>query len=227
MEVMEYKRECREGILKIACVCFAMLWMITSDGQQDLRTKAISTYDRFLASPFPAMDFETIDSSIFNTSALAHKTVYVDFWFTACPPCLKQIPYAKQLHAYFAADTNVVFLNICIENNDRKQAWTRMVKEKAIGGINVFYARNRPQKINLLRQFNIVDYPTYLLLNNLKVMGYDAPAPSEKGWVHWAIYEAAKNIPLSTSYALLVNKTKQANDYLTQNWPLIEGSEIP
>ncbi|MCY7420331.1 MAG: redoxin family protein [Chitinophagaceae bacterium] len=201
--------------------------MLTSDGQQAIPGKANNKYDRFLDSPFPAMDFETIDSSIFNTSALAHKTVYVDFWFTACPPCLKQIPYAKQLHAYFASDTNVVFLNVCIENVDRKQVWKTMVKEKAIGGINVFYARNRPQKINLLRQFNIVDYPTCLLLNNLYVIGYDAPAPSEKGWVHWAIYEATKNIPLPTSYALLADKSKVANDYLYENWSLIEGSKGP
>jgi thiol-disulfide isomerase/thioredoxin len=153
--------------------------------------------------------------------------VYVDFWFTACPPCLKQIPYAKQLHAYFAADTNVVFLNICIEYADRKQIWKKMVKENVMQGINVFYARNRPQKVNLLRQFNIVDYPTYLLLNDLKVIGYDAPAPSQKGLVHWAIYEATQKIPLSTSYNLLLNKSKASNDYLTQNWPLIQDGMNP
>ena len=227
MKVIEYKRYIRNCRWRIACFCIAMLWMSLIYAQQANPSETAARYDRYLAMAFPAMELETVDSSIFNTSSLAHKTVYVDFWFTACPPCIKEIPFAKQLQVYFTADTNVVFLNVCIENADRKQVWKTMVKEKGIQGINVFYARNRPQQINLLRQFNIVDYPTYLILNNRKVIGYHAPAPSEKGWVHWAIFKATQNVPLSTSYALLANKSKAANDYLSQNWSLIDPTGNP
>ena len=227
MKVMEYKRYIGNSKWKLACFCIAMLCKSLTNAQQLNSLATAARYDRFIATAFPAMELETVDSSIFNITALSHKTVYVDFWFTACPPCIKEIPYAKQLQEYFSRDTNVVFLNICIDNADRKQVWKTMVKEKGIQGINVFYARNRPQQINLLRQYNIVDYPTYIILNNCKVLGYDAPAPSEKGWVHWAIFQATKNVPLSASYALLANKNKEANDYVSQNWHLIDAAVNP
>ena len=66
-----------------------------------------------------------------------------------------------------------------------------------------------------------------MILNNCKALGYDAPAPSEKGWVHWAIFQATKNVPLSTSYSLLANKNKAANDYVSQNWYLIDAAVNP
>lgn len=227
MEVMEYRRCLQISMKDFTCYCVAILWMMAVNAQQQLPAKPASIYEPSKAIAFPVMDLETTDSTIFNTSALANKTVYVDFWFTACPPCIKEIPFAKQLQAYFASDTNVVFLNICIENTDRKEVWKKMVKDKDIRGVNVFYARNRPQKINLLRQFNIFDYPTYIILNHLQVLGVNAPSPSEKGWVHWAIFQATKNVPLSTSYALLSTKSKAANDYLSQNWSLIEAVVNP
>ncbi len=222
MEVMEYKRCFVPLIKKLTFCSVALLGMYVSNAQQQMPSLPSNVYDQQKATSLPIMELETIDSTIFNTANLATKTVYIDFWFTACPPCLKEIPFAKKLQAYFASDTNVVFLNICIENAERKEVWKKIVKDKQIQGINIFYTRNRPQKINLLRLFNIVDYPTYVILNRLQVMGLKAPSPSEKGWVHWAIFQATKNVPLSTSYALLTNKSKAANDYLTQNWALID-----
>lgn len=144
------------------------------------------------SKPFVMPELEDTGGFLFNTSLLAEKTVYVDFWFTACSPCVKEIPYAKTLEAYFSADTNIVFLSICIENVDRKTAWKQMIKEKEIGGIQLFYARNRPQKINLLRAYKVT-FPTYLLINReMKVISYNAPRPSEEKWVRWAIEQAEK-----------------------------------
>ena len=222
MEVMEYKRCVAPLVKKLAFCCLALTVRYVTNAQQQMPSSPVNVYYQQKTTSFPVMDLETTDSTFFNTSLLANKTVYVDFWFTACPPCLKEIPIAKKLQAYFASDTNVVFLNICIENAERKDVWKKMVKEKDIQGTNVFYTRNRPQKINLLRLFNIVDYPTHIILNRLQVMGLHAPSPAEKGWVHWAIYQATKNIPVSTSYSLLENKSKAANDYLTQNRALID-----
>ncbi len=176
-------------------------------------------FDRFLNKTFPAMELETTDSTFFNTAQLAGKTVYVDFWFTTCPPCIKEMPYAQALQTYFEGDTNVVFLNICIENIERKAAWKQMVQERSLKGIHVFYARNRPQKVNLLRQLGINNFPMYLLVNDNKIIGYNAPSPSEKGFVHWAIYKASHNVPLSQAYTSMAKNSKESRDYLVNNQP--------
>jgi thiol-disulfide isomerase/thioredoxin len=160
----------------------------------------LAHYDLFNNKPFTNLQLEDTSGILFNTSSLSGKTVYVDFWFTTCPPCVREIPYFRQIREYFAADTNIAFLSICIENIERKDAWKQMIKEQRMTGIQLFYARNRPQKINLLRQYQIT-FPTYLLLNTaMKVIGYDAPRPSERGWIEWAIVNAKNGNPLSNSY---------------------------
>lgn len=169
-------------------------------------------------------ELETEDSTMINTASLAGKTVYVDCWFTTCPPCIDELPYSLALQQYFAADTNIVFLNICIKNIERKPAWKEMIRTKGLKGITVFYARNRRQKVNLLRQLGIDNFPTYLLVHNSRIIGHSAPAPSEKGFVHWAIYQALNNIKLSDVYYSLVKRARPATNYWSENLQRIEAS---
>lgn len=149
---------------------------------------------------FADLSLEDTSGNLIHTASLRGKTIYVDFWFTTCPPCIKEIPFSKALQQDFAADTNIVFLSICIENIERKTAWKQMIRNNEMPGVQLFYARNRPQKINLLRKYYIT-FPTYLLVNKeMKITGYDAPRPSEKAWVNWAIVQACHGKYLSESY---------------------------
>lgn len=176
----------------------------------------IRHYDYLNQDPFPDLQLEDTSGNLVSTSSLLGKTVYVDFWFTTCPPCIKEIPFLKSLQQYFAADTNVVFLSVCIENKENKAAWKEMVKTKFLPGLHLFYARNRPQKINLLRKYDI-GFPTYLLLNNeLKLVGYDAPRPSESGWVHWSILRAKEGKQLSTSFAEVYSNADSYKYFIRQ-----------
>jgi thiol-disulfide isomerase/thioredoxin len=178
----------------------------------------IKQFDLLNNKPFPLLELEDENGNMFNTSALAGKTLYVDFWFTQCPPCLKELPYAKELKMFFAADTSVVFVNICIEYADRKQAWKDMIKEKEIGGINLFYARNRPQKVNLLREYKVEDFPTYMLVDAyMKIIGYNAPRPSDKGLINWTITQAKNNIKVSEAYKAWISNTPEVLEFKKRN----------
>ncbi len=205
---------------------FVNVAQIFSQGTQAYNELVAKSFDRFYNNPFPSIELEKADSNLFNTSALAGKTVYVDFWFTTCAPCIMEIPSSQALQQFFAADTNIVFLSICVENKERKQAWKNLVRERNMKGIHLFYARNQPQQINLLRQMGVDTYPTYLLVNNLKIIGYNAPSPSQKGFVQWAIYQASKNIGLSQSYTSIAKHSKASNDYLAQHWANIAAEPI-
>lgn len=165
--------------------------------------------------PFAELELEDTSGILVKTSSLTGKTMYVDFWFITCPPCIKEIPYTKALHEYFANDTNIVFLTICIENIETKNAWKQMIKTQELPGLHLFYARNRPQKVNVLRKYNLT-FPTYLLVNKeMKVIGYNAPRPSEKGLVHWSIMKAAEGKTLPDSYKDVLQHAKQYIDFLT------------
>lgn len=159
---------------------------------------------------FEELQLEDSSGNFFNTSALIGKLVYVDFWFTTCSPCLKEIPWSDALQQFYAKDTNIVFLNICIEGLERKTAWKKMVSEKKMKGIQLFYTRNRPQKVNLLRQYDI-RFPTYILVDkSMKVISYDMPRPSETGWVYWLIRQALKG---STPHETAIKVDEQYDEY--------------
>jgi len=175
-------------------------------------------FDLLANQQFPSITLEDVNGNLINTDSLKGKTLYVDFWFTLCPPCLKEIPYSQGLQTFFQKDTSIVFLNICIENAERKDAWKSLAKEKNLKGIHVFYARNKPQKINLLRQLKIYDYPTYLIINNEgSVIGYDAPGPPAMAFASWALYKAKENVPLSTAYLQIMQRSPKFVEFMNKN----------
>ena len=201
-----------KGTFFLAVVLFKTILVF---GQNNNDTYLLYQFDKLLNQPFPQLALEDEKGDSINTASLKGKTLYVDFWFTQCPPCLKQIPYSESLKRFFAADTNIVFVNICIENVERKEAWKQMVEDKGIGGVNLFYARNKPQKVNLLRQYKVEDFPTYMIVNSeLKVIGHNGPAPSDKGLVQWCIYQATKNIKLSDSFLLWRRNSKEVQEFM-------------
>lgn len=211
---------------KFVIVVFICIFFTTGYTQ-----KTSSAYDPYLAAtfdllnnkPFLQLQLEDTSGHIFNTLSLKGKTIYVDFWFTSCPPCLKEIPFSKSLQQFFTSDTNVVFLNICIDNIERKQSWKQMIRDKKMQGIHLFYVRNRPQKFSLITTYEIT-FPTYLLVNkNMEVIGYNAPRPSEKVWAHWAIIRAEKNIFLSESYRELVNYSNDYKNFINANRKVIDS----
>ena len=52
-----------------------------------------------------------------NLSTLKGKVVVFDFWATWCGPCRAQQPLYEEVKARFAADKNVVFLNVSTDEN--------------------------------------------------------------------------------------------------------------
>ncbi|WP_165957993.1 TlpA family protein disulfide reductase [Segetibacter sp. 3557_3] len=202
--------------------------MLTAQGQQVVYDpKIAATFDYLNGKILQLPEMEDETGNIFKNEQLKGKTLYVDFWFTTCPPCLEEIEPARALKTFFQADTNIVFLNICIENFEKKEAWKTMIKEKQIKGINLFYARNRPQRLNLVRLYGVDDFPTYLLVNpRAQVIGYRAPRPSQSGWVHWALYNAGSGQSLSSSYRQMFGNDKNRQQFFAQNRQRIDSLNV-
>ena len=79
MEVMEYKRCVAPLVKKLAFCCLALMVRYVTNAQQQMPSSPVNVYYQQKTTSFPVMDLETIDSTIFNTSALANKTVMLIF----------------------------------------------------------------------------------------------------------------------------------------------------
>src|SRR3954463_15275192 len=147
---MFYNVEMKKGFILLIAGIFIVTNVFSQTKSSAYDPYVADTFDLLNNKTFAQLELEDTSGHIFNTALLTGKTIYVDFWFTSCPPCIKEIPYSIALQQFFAPDTNIVFLNICIDNIERKQDWKRMIHDKEMRGIHLFYVRNRPQKINLL-----------------------------------------------------------------------------
>lgn len=182
--------------------------------ESDYQRLMYNRYNQLQGVPFPELYLEDASGNMFNTRQLTGKTLYVDYWFPTCPPCIKEMPALQSLHQFFVRDTNIVFVSICIDNVEAKSLWQQTIKDKNLPGIHLFYARNRPQKVNLLRTYLVDDFPRYMLVNAAHIIaGTNAPRPSEKGWVHYAIYKAALGKTLAETYLETLSKPKEIAGY--------------
>jgi thiol-disulfide isomerase/thioredoxin len=68
--------------------------------------------------PFPT--FKASNESIaWNNEKLLGKTVYVNFWFAACVPCMQEMPQINALYEKFRNDTNFVLLSITFDGTHK------------------------------------------------------------------------------------------------------------
>ncbi|HSR49624.1 MAG TPA: TlpA disulfide reductase family protein [Acidobacteriota bacterium] len=66
----------------------------------------------------PELEIEMLDGSRLSLSQLRGKTIVLNWWFTACSPCLSEMPGLNQMAQRFAGRGDVEF--VAIANNDRE-----------------------------------------------------------------------------------------------------------
>ena len=124
-----------------------------------------------------ALDFTYPDANgkLVSLSDFKGKVVLVDVWATWCGPCKQQIPYMKEMEeAYKGKD--VAFISVSVDENDKKQDWLNMIKEKEMGGIQLFASGWS----KICKDYNINSIPRFLVFDKKgNIVSIDAPRPSD------------------------------------------------
>lgn len=122
----------------------------------------------------PIFKLKDINGKTIALNKLRGKLVYIDIWATWCSPCIKEIPSLKKLEAYFKGK-DIQFVSICI--SDTEERWKKMVKDKELGGIQLFAP---DEKISFLEDYSIQGIPRFILIDkDGKIIDGDAKQPSE------------------------------------------------
>lgn len=123
----------------------------------------------------PDFSLTDINGKSISLSALKGNVVYMDFWHTRCGPCVSDLPFKKELEEKLEGKP-VIFLSISID--DTKSDWEKFVKEKELGGIQIYapYGRNS----EIVREFAVKGTPTYLIIDKEgKIVDYETLRPSD------------------------------------------------
>lgn len=74
------------------------------------------------SAPLGANDIRLMDENenVFSTESLRGKVVFINFWATWCPPCIKEMPSIYNLKKSFDGNDDIVFLLIDVDGKMEK-----------------------------------------------------------------------------------------------------------
>ncbi|EDP72129.1 thioredoxin family protein [Flavobacteriales bacterium ALC-1] len=124
----------------------------------------------------PEFSYETVDGKVISLSDLKGKYVYIDVWATWCGPCIKQVPYLKQLEERYH-NKNIVFVSISVDKEKVKDTWKQMITDKELGGLQLFADKSFDS--DFMNAYAINSIPRFILIDpEGKIVDPEAPRPS-------------------------------------------------
>lgn len=119
----------------------------------------------------PDVQFIDANGREVNFQSFKGKYVYIDMWASWCVPCIKEIPYLKQLEKDYA-EKNIVFISISVDED--KEAWKKKMKDLNLTGHQLEVGNSGFEKM-----MNMQGIPHFILYTpEGKLMLYKAPRPS-------------------------------------------------
>jgi thiol-disulfide isomerase/thioredoxin len=124
----------------------------------------------------PSFNYDNYKGGKTSLEDFKGKYVYIDVWATWCGPCRAEIPALKKTEEKYH-DKNIAFVSISIDKLKDIEKWKTMVKDKELGGTQVF--ADNDWNSQFVKDFKIGGIPRFILIDpNGKVVKADAARPS-------------------------------------------------
>jgi len=82
----------------------------------------------YVGLKFPKIKIADLEGNMINNESLAGKVTLINFWFTACPPCIDEIPELNELYEIFHKK-GVVFLAPSSDDKDTIEKFQKQYTE--------------------------------------------------------------------------------------------------
>lgn len=126
----------------------------------------------------PSFDYENFKGGTTSLESLKGNYVYIDVWATWCMPCLKEVPYLKEVEKDYQ-DKNISFVAISIDEAKDYEKWKEMVAEKELVGIQL-YSGGDAWKSDFTQGYRVNSIPRFILIDpEGKIYDADTYRPSE------------------------------------------------
>jgi thiol-disulfide isomerase/thioredoxin len=127
-----------------------------------------------MSSPFDYLNFKGGNTKLSDFNG---KYVYIDVWATWCGPCIAEIPFLKKVEEKYEGK-NIAFVSISVDVQKDFEKWKKFVKDKQLGGIQLFADKN--WNSDFIKSFGINSIPRFILIDpSGKVVSADAARPSD------------------------------------------------
>lgn len=106
-------------------------------------------------------EFTSLDGTIFDSTVIKDKLVFVKFWFIACSPCVAEMPALNKIVENNNRNKNIVFLSFAPDSEESLRKFISKTEFK--------YQIIPVPKSYIIDTIGIVSFPTHLLVKNNKV----------------------------------------------------------
>ena len=125
----------------------------------------------------PSFDFINFSGGKTKLEDLRGKYVYIDVWATWCGPCRGEIPFLQKIEKKYKGK-KIAFVSISIDVQKDFEKWKTFVKDKSLGGIQLF--ADKDWNSDFTKAFGINSIPRFILIDpSGKVVDADAARPSD------------------------------------------------
>lgn len=129
----------------------------------------------------PKFNYENHKGGTTSLDDLKGKFVYIDVWATWCGPCVREIPFMKEVEKKYHGK-NIEFVSISIDEKKDHEKWKEFVTEKEMGGVQL-YADNAWQS-QFVQDYAIEGIPRFILIDTEgNIVNADAPRPSDESLI--------------------------------------------
>ena len=150
---------------------------------EDFKVKLTKQYEKAqkLAKGNVSPQFANYENNAGGTTSLADlkgKYVYVDVWATWCGPCKVEIPFLQKVEKQYHGK-NIEFVSLSIDVAKDHGKWKQMIKDKNLGGIQLF--ADSDWKSKFVTDYGINGIPRFILIDpSGNIVSSNAPRPSNK-----------------------------------------------
>jgi peroxiredoxin len=142
---------------------FVLFSQNTTNTKDELIEDFEKKYNEAIGKPFP--EFQGIcDGKPINKESLKGKTVYINFWFEACAPCVAEFDALNDLYHKLSGKKNFEFISFTFETPEK----IRELKRKYMLNFKII---SLPQR-ECFRLNQGVGFPTHFILHDDLTVSY-------------------------------------------------------
>lgn len=122
---------------------------------KDNETKSKKALALMLHHPAPQFELKDLEGNVWSLNELHGKTVILNFWFTSCAPCIKEIPELNMLVQQYK-NKDVVFLALTYNTQQQVESF---LKKRAFN-----YAQLTDSSA-VIEKYNVFYFPTSFVID--------------------------------------------------------------
>ena len=105
--------------------------------------------------------YENVQGELVKLSDFKGKFVFIDVWATWCAPCIKEMPYLKEIEKSFANE-EIEFIAVSIDKD--QEQWKNFIAKNDLKGIQLI--ADKADESSIMRDYSIMGLPNYLLIDD-------------------------------------------------------------